>query len=56
MMRIEYRLELILLQGIDEESQIYLTPSQLECLLGYILKEAAHCMRDTDLKKKEADV
>ena len=29
------------LQGIDEESQLILTPSQLECLVDCILKEAA---------------
>lgn len=29
------------MQGIDEESQLILTPSQLECLVDCILKEAA---------------
>ena len=29
------------MQGIDEESQLILTPSQLECLVDCVLKEAA---------------
>ena len=32
---------LLSLQGIDKESQLILTPSQLECLVDCILKEAA---------------
>ena len=33
-----------MLQGIDEESRLNLSPPQLECLVFYILKEAACCV------------
>ena len=34
-------------QGIDEESKLNLSPPQLECLVLYVLKEAASCVAET---------
>ena len=34
------------LQGINKDCHLILTPSQLECLVGYILKEAAGHIAD----------
>ena len=53
-----YRISLcvyLYFQGIDEESHLNLTPSQLECLVNCILNEAAQCVgvkRSTEVEGK----
>ena len=47
-------------KGIDEESRLNLTLSQLECLVNCILKEAAQCIGSPDAEggqeKQDIDV